>query len=100
MPHPNSLANLKRGNPNKGFKKELTKIIQADMVDLIQSDYPEFCRRMRELKDKDYVDAYLAIMKLVMPKQLDVSVDDSAATMDWAIIEFVSPEDKPQNKPE
>ena len=82
--HSNSLANL-RGGSKPGHKRKLAIKFVNDYTDLMTTDYPLFCERLRSLSAKDYVEAYIKLMRVVLPKQLNVKVDEPFEKPTWVI---------------
>jgi hypothetical protein len=81
--HPNSLGNLVPGG-KLGQRKKLTKAYIDATVDFLMDNRSEFEERMSRLSDRDYVAAYIALGKQIVPKE-DTVTHEITPVVDWTI---------------
>jgi hypothetical protein len=73
----NSLANLKPGGKPRRTDK-LSTSVSIDLIKLINKDYKAFVSHMHSLDAKSYVDTYLKLLKLVLPKNINLNQIEDA----------------------
>jgi len=70
------LTNLKRGGV-PGRKKKAPIKISEKTAQLLEKNLIAFTEKMDTLTPKEYVAAYLQLMKLILPKQLNIQTGDT-----------------------
>jgi hypothetical protein len=93
--NPNSLANLKRGG-KPGRKNKISVNVATDFSHLITTNYDLFVEKMNALSPRDYVNAYLNLAKMVLPKKVEAPVEPYEAPQ-W-IIQLASEVEKPKEE--
>ncbi|MGY3090238.1 hypothetical protein ACVWYF_003293 [Hymenobacter sp. UYAg731] len=69
-----SLNNLQRKGSKPGRKKTITLPLANKLVDLLADNHALFVQHMHSLSPKDYCDAYLKLVKMVIPAKLNLDV--------------------------
>ena len=59
------------GKPSR--KNKLSEPVIIDLVKLLSANEQEFKQRLSLLNDKDYIDAHLKMLKLVLPKNINLN---------------------------
>lgn len=78
MVNPKSLANL-RGGSKPGHKRKLSIKFVNDYSKMMSADYPLFLEKLHSLPPKDYVEAYIKLVKIVLPKQINIQAENVPA---------------------
>lgn len=82
--NPNSLANL-RGGSKPGHKKKMSIRFVNDFTHLITTDYPSFVEQLHSLSPKEFCETYLKLLKMVLPKQINVVTPPEYENPNWVI---------------
>ena len=72
----NQLANLMRGGV-PGRKKKVPIKFSDKCSILLEKNLKVFVSQMDTLTPKEYVSAYLQLLKLIVPKQLNIKTDNT-----------------------
>lgn len=76
MPYNNkSLQNLSRTGSKPGKRKQITNTVVKQMTGYLDHSFEYFLAQMKTLTPKEYVDAYLKLIKLVLPTKLIADVE-------------------------
>lgn len=92
--HPNSLANLVPGG-KLGQRKKLTKAYIDATVDFLMANRAEFEARMACLSPRDWVAAYIALGRQIVPKEDTLTVE-TQPVVDWTINVVPNPSQQAQ----
>ena len=60
---------------NPGTQNRLTKEVKELIFEYLESNFERFNTSMGKLRPKDYVTAYLKLLRMVLPKQIDANID-------------------------
>lgn len=73
--NPKSLANLQRSGSKPGKRKAITVALVKEVSNYLDSSFDNFLLQMHSLSPKEYCDAYLKLMKLVLPSKVNIDVE-------------------------
>ena len=86
--------NLSKGRPKNSVNK-VSALVKQAVGNILEEQQSIFLERLEELSPKDYVNAYIGLMKFVVPtlkaQEMQVSIRDEEAP-DW--IYLLPPEDE------
>lgn len=84
-----SLTNLKPGGKT-GTRKKLVVNIKQKIDDYLTDNHSKFVNDMRELSPKDFCNAYIKLMAMVIPKNINLATEPEHENPKFIIIQPVS----------
>ena len=67
MPFTENDKNINRGGRKKNVPNKNTAVLKSLITETIQYNYSNFNTRLNNLNDKDFVQAYISVLKYVLP---------------------------------